>query len=335
MTTIRYRLLEALKVALPMLPIQIRDGAPWIDYRLVRAEYAAVLAVNALLAPHDLTGREHRVNLREITRRIAPWWTTAGRHSMQALDFGPVAVAIVPLDPDAMFRDACGRVVSWLKSEAASSETAAYLGPEAALECATQASPLVRHLLEIPALRTAFAVLSSGALPSVEAARSARDALHREVYEEWHASSPDAPLAVALVDLLHTSNANEYAWLRLAESVSYQQRTTSESARAAQRAGILAVMVGYEPDLSGQTADRYTKALAALRAFCDGGPLPEAWVSEATAPASELIDEAYRSLRVRAIYYLLIATHPERNAAMVASATECLERLRAEITRDA
>ena len=330
---IEYRLLKALKVALPMLPLQVRDGAPWIDYKRVRAEYADVLAVMEMLAPRNLTSGEPPINLRELTRRIAPWWMTTDRTALQALDGGPVAM--VPLDPDAMFRGACARVVDWLGTGSVAGETAACLGSRAAIECARLVSPLARHLLFIPAVWMAVSALDEGRLPSRNEADRARAALSDTLSREWHACSPDAPLVVALVDLLYASQANEYAWALVTECARAQRLNAQAAERAMQHATIRAVLRDYEPELTGQTADRYTKALAALRAFCNGGPMPGPWVSEATAPASELIDEAYRSLRVRAIYYLLIATNPIRCEDAVASAIEILEQLREEPTRRA
>lgn len=333
MTTIQYRLLEALKVALPMLPVQIRDGVPWIDYWDVRAEYTDVLAVTAMLTPHDLTRRDLPTDLREIARRIAPWWRTMDRTALQSLDGGPVAM--VPLDPDTLFRDACARVVDWLGTDSGSGEIAACLGSRAAIECARLVSPLARHLLFIPAVWMAVSALDEGRLPSRNEADRARAALSDTLSREWHACSPDAPLVVALVDLLYASQANEYAWALVTECARAQRLNAQAAERAMQHATIRAVLRDYEPELTGQTADRYTEALSALSAFIDGGPAPAQWVSEATAPASKLIDEAYRSLRVRAIYYLLIATLPNRAVAMVASAIEILEQLREEPTRRA
>lgn len=153
---------------------------------------------------------------------------------MQELDLGPFAVAIVPLDPDAMFRDACARVVSWLRSESGSAEVAACLGPEAALECATQASPLVRYMLEIPALRTAFDALSKGGLPSREEAGFAHNALRVALAVEVRGTPldahDDAQLAVALADLLYTPAANGLVWRRLAECAANRERAMRDAA---------------------------------------------------------------------------------------------------------
>lgn len=70
---------------------------------------------------------------------------------------------------------------------------------------------------------------------------------------------------------------------------------------------------------------RYSKAQDALGEFTQSGKIPTRWIEEATAPASQMVDDAYRDRRVRAVYYLLHAIKSRRPAAQLAIATELLE----------
>lgn len=79
--------------------------------------------------------------------------------------------------------------------------------------------------------------------------------------------------------------------------------------------------------------DQYDEAIEQVFAFAETGAAIELyWIEQSTAPASMLIDDAYRSPRVRLLYHLLRATDQRR---AVAGALHNLARELHEIERDA
>lgn len=106
--------------------------------------------------------------------------------------------------------------------------------------------------------------------------------------------------------------------------------------RAAERAAsiVRSVLDDYAADVLALQAEctwvsgRYSIAYDRLREYAMTGALSEVagLVDAATAPASSLIDDAWTDRRVRALYYLLLATDPKHSA-------ECARRARNEFER--
>lgn len=114
------------------------------------------------------------------------------------------------------------------------------------------------------------------------------------------------------------------------------RQEAGDAIAAAERAAAIvrSVLDDYAADvLALQTectwvSGRYGIAYDRLREYATTGDLSEVAdiVSAATAPASSLIDDAWTDRRVRALYYLLLATDPKHSA-------ECARRARNEFER--
>jgi hypothetical protein len=178
-----YDVHELLTFALPRVPIE-RAQPLRFDWRAIRHDPVEIEREGARL----FADSHNRVDLRDICRTVAPWFTRAVPRDEYTAD-------IVPCDGDEWFRAACGRVSEWLSRPCEylhREDVAAYLGPYTAIECARQCSPTVRHLLALPEVAPVIAVFERGEDVDEEAWRAAGAAIESrfsEIGQQLHSES--------------------------------------------------------------------------------------------------------------------------------------------------
>lgn len=133
---------------------------------------------------------------------------------------------------------------------------------------------------------------------------------------------------VAIVPRYETIYSNALRNLA-ARFVTYPEaRHVTEIACDDQHAAYQAVVVAVRNHLPRGTDEYGELAEQIIEHAITGAAIDRSWIAQATAPASELIDAAYRDLVIRLLYHLVRATDPLLCADSLASTLE--ERARIE-----
>jgi hypothetical protein len=182
-------------------------------------------------------------------------------------------------------------------------------------------------LLEAPGVVEFVAAFEHGERMIDEQFGAALDAL-RSAWMAGFASGDDFSIAeAALAACVRIGVGCVYERLARLALARARAKRIAEWPQTRVRECVGALLTEYAEDL-GATGDRYDAGFDALRAFVATGKSLTAWLVEADAPASQMLDDSHQNGRVRALYYLLCATVSERNPEALGHAREMLEALR-------